>query len=134
MDLAADLDTLRSLFATHLAGPVEIVRTLRQPAAEGIALWPWRVEETTRFDLPTGPVPRPPSAAERRHRLHLLVLASDLATLARAEAVANDHAVIHAGARGLTLRREALAPDALCDLFIAAGQPMQAALALSLEG
>ena len=132
MDLAADLEALRALFATRLGQRVDLVRTLREPAPGQLLLWPYRLEPLP--DMTTEPsrggVPQPPRL---RQRTHLLALAGDTALLAHAQAIAHDVPVLGEGERRLILRSDALATDVLCRLFTAAGQPMQAALALSLQ-
>lgn len=133
MDLATDLEALRALFATRLDQPVGLLRTLREPAPGELLLWPYRLEALPDvLPLPTrGGAPAPP---RRMQRVHLLAIAGDTALLDRAQAVAHDHPVLGEGERQSILRSDALATEALCGLFAAAGQPMQLALALSLQG
>jgi hypothetical protein len=132
VDLAADLEALRALFATRLGQPATLVRTLREPAPGELLLWPYRLEVLPDMQPqpPRGGVPQPPRL---RQRVHLLALAGDVALLARAQAIAHDHPILGEGERRLILRNDAPPTDVLCALFTAAGQPMQAALALNLQ-
>lgn len=135
MDLAAELETLRALFATRLGQPVEVVRTLREPAAGGPALqlWPYRLSESpVARSLPArgGKPGAPPHPA--RH-VHLLAIASDPGVLGRALAAIHEHPVVDDGGGSRIVTVESLDTEALCRLFTAAGQPMQLALALALQ-
>jgi len=132
VDLAADLEALRALFATRLGQPVDLLRTLREPAPGELLLWPYRLEKLP--DMTSTPsrggVPLPPRL---RQRVHLLVLAGDTTRLAHAQAIAHDHPVLGEGQRRLILHSDSPPTEVLCALFTAAGQPMQAALALTLQ-
>lgn len=133
MDIAADLETLRALFATRPGQPVAMVDTLREPAPGELLLWPYRLSEGRLGNaLPPRDSPgqtRPAPAQD----IHLLAIAGDPDLLGRARQAVHDAPVLGDGGRVLQVVCETLDTETLCRLFTAAGQPLRLALALVLR-
>lgn len=139
MDLDSALQALRDCLGGALGADVALVVRLQEAPSVGgaLVLWPWHVEDVASMqDVPRRPDPsggRPPPAVPGA-TVRVLVLGDELGLLSRARAVLHRNPVLQVDGRTLRVQADRLTVDEACALFRAAGVPMQAALAVALQG